>query len=43
MYGQYGVGGKLLNAVKSFYLDSKKCNWVGVEVNLVSGFQLILD
>ena len=29
----YGVGGKLLNAVKSFYEDSKACVRVGSEVS----------
>ena len=25
----YGVGGKLLKAVQSFYVDSRACVWVG--------------
>ena len=26
----YGVGGKLLKAVHSFYVDSRACLWVGM-------------
>ena len=29
----YGVGGKLLKAVQSFYVDSRACVWVGNDVN----------
>ena len=29
----YGVGGKLLKAVQSFYVDSKVCVWVGNDVS----------
>ena len=29
----YGVGGKLLTAVKSFYIDSRACVRVGNEVS----------
>ena len=29
----YGVGGKLLKAVQSFYLDSRACVWVGNDVS----------
>ena len=36
----YGVGGKLLKAVRSFYVDSKPCVRVG---NDASVFQLMLD
>ena len=36
----YGVGGKLLKALQSFYVDSTIC--VQVE-NDVSGFWLMLD
>ena len=36
----YGVGGKLLKAVQSFYVDSRACVRVG---NYVSGFRLMLD
>ena len=36
----YGVGGKLLNAVQSFYIDSRACVSVG---NDLSGFSLMLD
>ena len=35
-----GVGGKLLKAVHSFYIDSEACVRVG---NDVSGFRLMLD
>ena len=28
----YGVGGKLLKAVQSFYADSRACVWVGNDV-----------
>ena len=27
----YGVGGKLLKAVQSFYVASKACVWVGMD------------
>ena len=36
----YGVGGKLLKAVQSFYVDSRACVRV---INDVSGFRLMLD
>ena len=36
----YGVGGKLLKEVLSFYVDSWAC--IGVEID-VSGFLLMLD
>ena len=37
----YGVRGKLLKAVKSFYVDSRSVSeW---EMMLVSGFRLMLD
>ena len=29
----YGVGGKLLKAVQSFYVDSIACVWVGSDVS----------
>ena len=29
----YGVGGKLLKAVQSFYKDSRACVWVGNDVS----------
>ena len=29
----YGVGGKLLKAVQSFYVDSRACVWVGNDVS----------
>ena len=29
----YGVGGKLLKALQSFYLDSRTCVWVGNDVS----------
>ena len=29
----YGVGGKLLKAVQSFYVDSRVCVWVGNDVS----------
>ena len=29
----YGVGGKLLKAVQSFYVHSRTCVWVGMDVN----------
>ena len=29
----YGVGGKLLKAVQSFYIDSRACVWVGNDVS----------
>ena len=29
----YEVGGKLLKAVKSFYVDSRACVWVGMDVS----------
>ena len=28
----YGVGGKLLKAVQSFYIDSRKCVRMGIDV-----------
>ena len=28
----YGVGGKLLKAVQSSYVDSRACVWVGIEM-----------
>ena len=36
----YGVGGKLLKAVQSFYVDSRACVRVG---NYLSSFRLMLD
>ena len=33
MLRMYGVGGKLLNAVQSFYLDSRACVRVGNDVS----------
>ena len=29
----YGVGGNLLKAVQSFYVDSRACVWVGMNVS----------
>ena len=29
----YGVGGNLLKAVQSFYIDSRACAWVGNDVS----------
>ena len=37
----YGVGGKLLKAVQSFYVDSRAC--VRVANDGVNGFRLLLD
>ena len=37
----YGVGGKLLKAVQSFYVDSRACVRVGMM--RVNGFRLMLD
>ena len=39
MLRAYGVGGKLLKAVQSFYVDSRACVRVG---NDVSDFRLML-
>ena len=33
MLRSYGVGGKLLKAVLSFYVDSRGCIWVGNDVS----------
>ena len=33
MLSVYGVGGKLLKAVQSFYIDSRVCVWVGNDVS----------
>ena len=39
----FGVGGKWLEAVKSFYVESRACVRVGVEIIMsVSGFHLML-
>ena len=37
----YGVGGKLLKAVQSFYKDSRACVQVGNYMS--AGFRLMLD
>ena len=39
--GVYGVGGKLLKAVQSFYVDSRACVRVGNDVS--EWFQVMLD
>ena len=37
----YGVGGKLLKALQSFYVDSRAC--VRVRNDVSDGFRLMLD
>ena len=29
----YGLGGILLNALQSFYVDSRSCVWIGMDVS----------